>query len=153
MRLRSLNITTRVVVLVLCTICCVCSGCSSEINYTPPAGSKEIAIHHYSFGKIVVNDKTYENDIAIFADGRVINWQAQANHAIQLTDVKALMKSAVTKLIIGIGANDGCSVTDEIALYAASKNITIHVLNTFEAVKLFNASPKEGLAACFHVNC
>ena len=140
-------------VLVLCTIFCVCSSCSSAVNYTPPAGSKEIAIRHYSFGKIVVNDKTYENDIAIFAGGRVTNWQAQANHAIQLTDVKEVMDGAVTKLIVGMCANDGCSVTEEIAAYAASKKITIHVLNTFEAVKLFNASPKEGLAACFHVKC
>ena len=134
-------------------ICCVIIGCSPEVNYSPPAGDNEIAINHYSFGKIVVNGKTYENDIAIFPDSSVQNWRAQTNHAIQLIDVKELISGAVKRLIIGTGANDGCSVTDEIVNYAASRNIEIRILDTYEAVKLFNASPKDGLAACFHVNC
>lgn len=153
MCLRSLIFKPGIVLIAFSIICIVSVSCSSEVNFTPPAGSKEIAINHYSFGKIIVNDKTYENDIAIFADGRVKNWRAKANHAIQLTDVKVLMNGTVNKLIIGIGSNDGCSVTDKITAYAATKNIEVHILNTFEAVKMFNASPKEGLAACFHVNC
>jgi hypothetical protein len=78
---------------------------------------------------------------------------AQINHAIQLTDVKALMTGSVKKLIIGIGFIEECSVADDIVKYALSKNIELHILDTREAVKLFNASPKDGLAACFHVNC
>jgi hypothetical protein len=153
MQLRSQKDRTRYIFLTVLMLGCICSGCSSEVNYIPPDGSGEIAITHYSFGRIIVNGKPYENDIAIFADGRTVNWQAQANHAIQLADVKTLMDGGTTTLIIGIGAHSGCSVTDDIAAYAASKNIAVHVLDSFEAVKLFNASPKKGLAACFHVNC
>jgi hypothetical protein len=139
--------------MVLGLICSVIFGCSPEVNYSPAAGNNDIAINHYSFGKIVVNGKTYENDIAILADGSVQNWMAQTNHAIQLNDVKALMTGSVKKLIIGIGFNEGCSVTDDIVTYALSKNIELHILDTREAVKLFNASSKDGLTACFHVNC
>ena len=134
-------------------ICSVISGCSPDVNYTPPAGSSEIAITHYSFGKIVVNGRTYENDIVIFPDSTVQNWQASINHSIRLVDTKALLTGPVKKLIIGIGFNNGCSVTDDIAEQAASKNIELHILDTREAVKLFNASSKDGLSACFHVNC
>ena len=110
------NISTGFIILGL--IGSVIIGCSSEVNYSPPADNNEIAINHYSFGKIVVNSKTYENDIAILADGSVQDWMAQTNHAIQLTDVKALMTDPVNKLIIGIGFNDGCSVTDDVVKYA-----------------------------------
>jgi len=134
-------------------ICSALIGCSSEVNYTPPAGNNEIAITHYSFGKIVVDGKTYENDIVIFPDRTVQNWQASINHSIRLIDTKALMTGPVNKLIIGIGFNNGCSVTDDIVEYAVSKNIELHILDTREAVKLFNGSSKDGLAACFHVNC
>lgn len=128
-------------------------GCSSDVNYSPPAGSKEIAITHYSFGKIIINGSAYENDVAIFSDSTVKNWYPQVNHAIQLIDIKELITGTTKTLIIGIGANKGCSVTDEIIEFADSNNIELHLLDTYEAVKLFNSSPKEGLAACFHVNC
>ena len=153
MYFRSMGFKTGIKILVVGAICAAFISCSLEVNYTPPAGSNQIAVNHYSFGKIVVNEKTYENDIAISDDGTVSNWRMEAQHAIQLTDVKALMGGAVKMLIIGIGANDGCSVTEEVFAYAASKSIAVHVLNTFEAVKLFNSTPKEGLTACFHVNC
>ena len=150
---QSMRFTTVIVLFVVSTIYCFCIGCTSEVNYTPPAGSSDTAIKHYSFGKIVVNGKTYENDIAVLTSGSVKNWRMEAQHAVQLNDVKSLMEGAVKILIIGTGANSGCSITEEVTAYAASKGITVHVLNTFDAVKLFNASPKEGLAACFHLNC
>ena len=56
-------------------------------------------------------------------------------------------------LIVGIGANKGCFVTEDIIEYTNSKSIKLHILNTYKAVKLFNKLPKKGLTACFHVNC
>lgn len=153
MRFQSFSFKISTGLWVVGMICSVILGCSSDVNYTPPVGSNEIAINHYSFGKIIVNGKTHENDIVIFADSTVQDWRAQVNHSIQLIDVMELMTGPVKKLIIGIGSNKGCSVTDDIVKYTASKNIELHILDTYEAVKLFNASSKDGLAACFHVNC
>jgi hypothetical protein len=128
-------------------------SCCAEVNYTPPEGSTEIAITHFSFGKIVVAGKRFESDIAISADGSVKNWHARINHAIHLRDLEALMKGPVTKLIIGVGTDKKCSVSAEIMNTASARQIEIHILDTFEAVKLFNASEKTGLAACFHLTC
>jgi hypothetical protein len=83
----------------------------------------------------------------------VKNWHARLNHAIELRDVEALMSGPVKKIIIGIGTDKKCSVSDEIKKFAFSRQIEIHILDTYEAVKLFNASEKTGLAACFHLTC
>jgi hypothetical protein len=131
----------------------ILTGCSSDVNYTPPPNSQEMAITHYSFGKIIVDGKTYAHDIAIVSSKTVKNWRAKINHAIQLVDIKDLIDDSTQRLIIGIGANDACSVTQEIVEYTKSKGIQLHMLNTYEAVKLFNSLPKKGLSACFHVNC
>lgn len=133
--------------LLLMLCCCV------EVNYTPPEGSTEIAITHFSFGKIVVDGKRFENDIAIFTDGRVKNWHARLNHAIHLGDLEALLNGSVTKLIIGVGTDKKCAVSEEIKKHASARQIEIHILDTYEAVKLFNASEKTGLVACFHLTC
>ncbi len=134
-------------------VCLVTMGCSSDVNYAPPAGSTEIAITHYSFGTITVDDTTYEHDIAISTDSTVNNWRPQVNHSIQLVDIKHLITASTKALIIGIGSHKGCWVADEISEYTDSKKIHLHILDTYEAVKLFNRISKDGLAACFHVNC
>ena len=128
-------------------------ACSGDINYTPPQGSKDIAITHYSFGKIIIDGKSYENDVAIFSDGTVKTWQAKINHAIQLDDIKDLIDDSTKILIIGIGADKNCTLTDDIAPYCQSKGVELTALDTYEAVKLFNKRMKTGLAACFHINC
>lgn len=128
-------------------------GCSAEVNYTPPEGGDEIAITHFSFGEISVAGKTFESDILIFADGSVRTLATRINHVIQLRDIEDLISGRVKMLIIGTGTDKKCSVTDEIKQYASSRKIEVHILDTFEAVELFNASEKTGLAACFHVTC
>ena len=128
-------------------------GCSAEVNFSPSEGSTAIAITHFSFGKIVVDGRTFEDDIVIFADGTVRNWTAHISHVIQLVDIKALMNGPVTALIIGVGTDKKCSVSNEIKAYASKKKIKITILDTYEAVKQFNASEKAGLAACFHLTC
>lgn len=129
------------------------AGCSSKLDHAPPSGSGEITITHYSFGKMVIDGKTYESDLAISTDKTVKNWRMGLVHQIQLEDVKHLVSDDTRMLIIGIGALNVCSVDQDVIDYLKSKAIVLHVLSTGEAVKRFNASPKPGLAAVFHLNC
>lgn len=128
-------------------------ACSTEVNYTPPADSSDIAITHYSFGKIVLDGKVYATDIAILPDKTVKTWRMKISHAIQLIDIENLIDDATRTLIIGVGAHSRCSLTDDIADLCQSKGIELIVLDTYEAVRGFNNLPKSGLAACFHLNC
>ena len=128
-------------------------ACASDLDYTPPEGSQEMAITHYSFGKIIVDGKTFQDDIAILPDKTVKNWRAKVNHAVQLIDINGLIDESSKTLIIGIGANSRGSITDDIIDFAKSKGVRLEVLNTYDAVRLFNQLPKAGLSACFHLNC
>lgn len=128
-------------------------ACAEDVNYTPPANSNETAITHYAFGKIVIDGKTYESDVAIYPDQTVRKWRVHTNHMIQLIDIQALIDDATETLIIGTGASEICTVKDEILAYAESKGIQLIILGTYEAVRQFNKLPKTGLAACFHLNC
>jgi hypothetical protein len=128
-------------------------ACASDVDYTPPEDSQEMAITHYSFGKIIIDGKTFGYDIAILPDNSIKKWRVKISHAIQLVDIRELISEPTETLIIGIGANKECSITDDIVELSKSKGVRLEVLDTYEAVRLFNKLPKAGLSACFHLNC
>ncbi len=71
-------------------------------------------------------------------------------------ELDEIITEQVKVLIIGTSYEDGVFLTSEGASYVdkiKQQGVTVHMLNTHEAVKLFNLLPKEGLLACFHVNC
>ena len=135
-------------------LCIIFSGCSiPDVNYTPPPGSNETAITHYSFGKITVDGKAFVRDIAILPDKSVQHWDVKTHHRVQSVDIKNIVDDTTKTFIIGTGADEGCAVLDETVDYIKSKGIELHILNTYKAVRLFNKLPKKGLSACFHINC
>ncbi len=129
------------------------SGCSSDLTYTPPKGSKEIAITHYEYGKMTVNGKKFTNEIKILPGKEGQDWQVSDPHYISIRDIKEITNSGIDTLIFGSGSVGVSAMSKEAVDYIKSKNIQFHELNTFEAIRLFNSSPKKRLAACFHLNC
>jgi len=112
-----------------------------------------MAITYYRFGRMVVDGKTYERDILIGPDKEVKSWRTKFSHEIQLGDIQDLLGESTRIIIFGIGADKGCWLNQEVLDYTRSKGIEVHILNTFDAVRKFNSLPKEGLSACFHLNC
>lgn len=134
----------------------VVAGCSSskEVNYTPPDGSRGPAINHFSFSKMVVDGKDFTDvDVAISSDGKVRAWQIRKVHVVDTADIDALINADTRVLIIGTGANGVTEVREGALTRAKENGVEVHVLDTAEAVMLFNKQPKEGLAAAFHTGC
>jgi len=133
------------------------AGCSNDVDYTPPASNNDIAITHYSFGKIIIDGKEYNGDVSISPEGRVSSWSFDYNsHFIEARDFRKLISNEIKILIIGIGYNSAASLSNEaIELIEnfVSNGIEVKILSTSKAVKLFNASSKKGLLALFHLNC
>lgn len=133
------------------------TGCSNNVEYTPPKGSTDIAITYYAFGKMVIDGKEYNQDLAIFPGGKIGGWSFNyASHLITPNDFKALITDRVKTVIIGTGYSGAASLSAEgkkAIEEIRAKGIQIHVLSTGKAVKLFNASSKKGLLCCFHLNC
>lgn len=133
--------------------CCLLVSCSREVNFTPPVGSRDMAITHYAFGEMVIDGKTYENDLTIGPNQTVKYWETKLRHYIELSDVADLIDDSTRTLIVGIGSEKQCEVGNSLIEYAKSKGIELLIFSTYEAVKRFNALPKKGLSACFHLNC
>ena len=128
-------------------------SCSSENTFIPTAGSKGPAITSYSFGKMIVDGKTYTNELQILPNGTVKKWSPNDPHYILPADIEEIVSSSIKTLIIGNGANGEAAIPDETIKFIKAKSITVHIMNTYEAVKLFNESSKEAMGAIFHLNC
>ena len=131
--------------------------CSGDVDYTPPAGSTEMAVTQYSFGKMVVDGTEYTSDIVI-SSGRIIkSWSFDtASHIIEPDDVVNRVTADISTIIIGTGYHSAASFsTPAMALFdeMREKGIEVFVLSTAAAVRRFNESAKSGLLVFFHLNC
>ena len=133
------------------------TGCSDNVEYTPPSNSTETAITHYSFGKMVIDGKDHNGDISISPDDKIRGWSFDYNsHIIDDWNFKKLIGSDVKTLIIGTGYNGAASLSTlatELIEQLKAKGIQVQVMTTSDAVRLFNKISKEGVLACFHLNC
>ena len=115
-------------------------------------------IQHYEFGKIIINNNIYTSDI-IICKGKVLpNWWRKEGHQLCLDDIKDVLNKAKPKfLVIGCGANSVMSVLDEVKTYCAQNKIELYILNSYDAVNLYNKFVKENkhteCVFCCHLTC
>jgi hypothetical protein len=131
----------------------VFASCSSETTFTPTARSKGPAITSYSFGEMVIDGKIYTNELQILPSGIVKRWSPNDPHYILPGDIEEIVQSNIKTLIIGNGANGEAAIPDETIKFIQARSIKVYIMNTHEAVKLFNESSKEAMGAIFHLNC
>jgi len=139
------------------SVALILNACSNNVDYTPPAGNNDMAITHYSFGKVVINGETYNSDLVISAGEKINGWSFDyTTHQIEPSDIKGKITENIKEIIIGIGYNSAASMSSEtlnLLEKIKSKGILVRIMSTSKAVKLFNASKKKGLLAFFHLNC
>ena len=130
---------------------------SKDIDYAPPPGSTEPAITHYSFGKMVIDGKTYQTNLAILPGGKVCRWPfEESRHEISPDHLKGFLSDQVKTIIIGQGYAGMAYLTSparDMLEILESKGIRVHVMQSSKAVELYNATSKGGLVAFFHLNC
>ncbi len=135
----------------------VASACQDAVNYRPPAGSTDTAITHYSFGVMKINGKDYYGDLIILPNGEIKYWFINTGtHVLVSSDLTPLITDEVKTIILGTGSQGKFDLADDMQVLLdglTKKGIQIFVGKTAEAVKQFNATSKEGLLACFHLNC
>lgn len=108
-------------------------------------------IDNYEFGKIVINGKTYTNDLIIFPDKIKANWWRKQGHLLQVEDLDEVFEEKPKLLIIGTGASGAMSVDDKTKERLKQKNIKYEILPTREACNLFNE--KRNAIAALHLTC
>jgi len=111
------------------------------------------------FGKITVNGKTYNQDILIDVNGKLIartnisNQYYGSGHTICKEEVKELIEEQKPEyLIIGTGQFGACRLEESIPKICERNKIKLIMKKTPEAVKEFNSLSGKKLAL-FHITC
>lgn len=127
------------------------------MNMTPQETSPRI--NRLSWGQLEVegSDTPYK-DAKLFPGGsREWNWsETGTDHTpgIQPADVEELLESGARIVILSRGQNSRLEVCEETMRFLEERDVTVHVLPTGEAVRLYNElRGKEAVGGLFHTTC
>ena len=112
-------------------------------------------ITEFSFGKIVVNGKTYKNDIKI-VNGQVISdWWRKSGHRVAVEDMTDVLEAEPEIVVIGKGSPGLLKSTASLREYLAANHIKLIEKKTSKAIDVFNKLAQQGrkVAAGFHISC
>ncbi len=111
-------------------------------------------VNHYEFGCMAINGKEYRNDIAVFWDGSVENWQMESRIVIA-SDVNFAISKNPEIIVIGTGADGVACVSREATEAIIGKGLNLVIEKTGKAVSIFNENAAEGkrVVGLFHLTC
>lgn len=112
-------------------------------------------ITDFSFGRIVANGQTCNNDIKIIQGTLVPDWWRKSGHNVEVEDVQDALSTELEVLVIGKGQPGYMQAADSLRQYLADKNVMLIEEPTAQAIETFNRFYKEGrrVAGGFHVGC
>lgn len=128
----------------------------APINFCATILSKADTMHidDYSFGKIVIDGKTYTSDVIVYP-GRVnASWRRKEGHYLEKGDLKDVLAASPDTVVIGTGNWGKMVVPQEAIDFLGAKGIETYAEKTASAVALFNSQPKDRkVIGVFHLTC
>ena len=109
-------------------------------------------IDQYEFGRIVIDGKTYSQDVIIFPESIQDSWWRKSGHDLIEEDLEEVFAVTPPRLVVGTGAYGIMSVSDEVRERCEEADIELVVQKTADAVRTFNESPA-GTVAALHLTC
>ena len=111
-------------------------------------------IEHYSFGKIIIDGKSYTSDVIIYPDRVSASWWRKEGHNLDIADLTDVIKAKPDVLVVGTGYSGAMRVPQETLTHLESKGITVKVSRSSEAVELFNTlQTDKNVIAALHLTC
>ncbi len=111
-------------------------------------------IEEYKFGLIIILGKTYEYDVEVRWDGKVLEWWRKESHIIDIESLKRAIEQNPELIVVGTGEPGLAKITDNAKKEILSKGIGLIVDETTEAIKVFNAEVKnKKVIGLFHLTC
>ena len=111
-------------------------------------------IESYTFGKIIINGKTYTSDLILYPDKVDDHWWRISGHLLQKEDLKEIIQYKPDVLIVGTGADGLMEVPRETKKFLESNGIKLIVEETSKASKIYNKlKDKQKVIAAFHLTC
>ncbi len=112
-------------------------------------------ISGFSFGRIVVNDKIYSNDIKIVSGNLVPDWWRRSGHSVEIEDIQDILDSSTDIIVIGKGQPGYMNTSDTLRQYLQQNHFRLIEEPTSDAIQTFNLLTSEGkrVSGGFHVGC
>ena len=111
-------------------------------------------IEHYRFGTIVVDGRSYGQDLVILPNRVLSGWWRHAGHKLSVRDLDAILQAKPEVLVVGKGAYGRLSVTSKAESTLEEAGIELIAQPTKEAVRTYNQLREERrAAAALHLTC
>lgn len=112
-------------------------------------------ISSFNFGRIVVNDKIYSNDIKIVSGNLVPDWWRRSGHSVEIEDIQDILDSSTDIIVIGKGQPGYMNTSDTLRQYLQQNHFRLIEEPTSDAIQTFNLLTSEGkrVSGGFHVGC
>ncbi len=116
-------------------------------------------IERTTFGTITIDGTTYDHDVVIRLSGEVVKRKKKlskkyygTSHILSKDEAKFVFEDGCDELIVGSGQMDNVRLSPEAEAYLAKRRCRVLLLPTPEAIRAFNASPRNKIGL-FHVTC
>ena len=110
-------------------------------------------IDSYSFGRIIIEGKSYFKDVIVFPDRVYSPWWRKEGHNLCIDDLEEVLKDPPEVLVIGRGYAGVMKVPEELVRELNEKGIEVVVERTSQAVKTFNSLKDRRAVAALHLTC
>lgn len=111
-------------------------------------------ITDYAFGRIRVDQESYDKDVVICPHRVHGPWWRKEGHRLDVDDLDVVFAQKPRVLIVGTGYYGNMRVPEETRRSIESRGIELHVAPTREAVELFNTMREAAdVVAALHLTC
>lgn len=112
-------------------------------------------IEVYSYGKMVIDGKTYTKDLIIFPQKIKPDWWRKEGHSLAVEDLEEVIHHKPEVLVVGKGDSGFMQVPQETKSALKGKGIEVITSDTHKAVKIFNiqAAQNKNVVGAFHLTC
>jgi hypothetical protein len=100
----------------------------------------------------VIDDKLFESDIVVTADGFINEWTREKEHEISIPDIENVLKNKPQTVIFGVGTIGKVVVSSEALDWLEQSKIDVISYKTEKAIETFrHIAGKEKVTAFFHI--
>lgn len=108
-----------------------------------------------SFGILVIDGKTYTDDLIILPDGEILKpWWRKRGHQLSMDDLQEVIDSSPEVIVAGTGVSGGVVPDKDLKQDLAKLSIELIAAPNEEAMRVFNERVLANrVGAGFHLTC
>jgi polyphosphate kinase 2 (PPK2 family) len=109
-------------------------------------------IQEFEYGKVVIDNQVFENDVFVRTDGSIAEWKRGKEHEITVADIEPGLEHKPSTIIFGIGTIGNVVLTPEAIDRLKQAKIKVISHKTEKAIDTYrHISSKDEVMAFFHI--